>query len=77
MEEIQKKEYDDYMKEKFKRTKNEIEDYFIDLNFMPGCDDENEKKSFICISCKGFVLNPVNCNKCTMVVCSKDFEKYK
>jgi hypothetical protein len=43
---------------------------------MPGCP-ENQKSSFWCISCEGFVLNPINCNECTMVVCSKDFEEFK
>ncbi len=47
MEEIQKKEYDDYIEEKFirTRTKNDIEDYVNKLNFMPGCP-ENQKSSF-------------------------------
>ena len=39
MEEIQRKEYDDYVKKQFKRAKNYIENYVNNLNFMPGCHE--------------------------------------
>ena len=72
-EEIQKKEYTDYLADKFDGKINDPKKYANNLNYMIG-EPENKKASYQCISCKGFVFNPLNCNKCTMVVCSEDFE---